>query len=162
MDYKEITELIKFINKSNISELRIEHGEFKIVIRSKGTESNGVYQQPMIVAQPAPVVAVQPQMVEAPKAVTAQGNEKPDATSSGKSVTIKSPMVGTFYRSPAPDKEPFVKVGDKIEKGKVLCVIEAMKLFNEIESEISGTIVRIVATDAGPIEYDQVMFEIEP
>ncbi len=165
MEYKQIQELIKTINKSNISELSIEEGDFKITIRQEATAQAQfipVQQMPVQVAmpQPAPQAALPAASAPAPAA------EKPAAPAAapaaGNTVTIKSPMIGTFYRSPSPDKPVFVNVGDEIKAGQVLCIIEAMKLFNEIESEVSGRVVKVIADDSSPVEYDQPLFLIEP
>lgn len=157
MEYKQIQELIKVINKSNISELSIEEGDFKITIKQEQTSGTQyVVQAPLpqtIVQQAAPQAAP----VQAPAAA----GEKPPAAANDKLVTIKSPMIGTFYRSPSPEKPLFVNVGDEIKPGDVLCIIEAMKLFNEIESEIKGKIVKVLADDASPVEYDQPLFLVE-
>lgn len=166
MEYKQIQELIKMINKSNISELSVEDGDFKITIKQDNATGNGapfVYQ-----AQPAmPMPAPQPVAAPAPQPVAASAPApaaQPAAASAGsdKAITVKSPMIGTFYRSPAPDKPLFVNVGDEIKQGQVLCIIEAMKLFNEIESEVSGRVVKVLADDASPVEYDQPLFLVEP
>lgn len=159
MDFKQIQELIKMVNKSNISELSIEQDKFKITIKQKEQE----VQQ--IVTVPA-VTAVQP-VVAAPQAVApAPAPAAPSAPAAGPAasnlITIKSPMIGTFYRSAGPDKPPFVNVGDDVAPGKVVCIIEAMKLFNEIESEVSGKIVKVLVDDASPVEYDQPLFLVEP
>ena len=159
MEYKQIQELIKTINKSNISELSIDEGDFKITIKQELTGNPQfvtLQQGPVQIAQPAPQPALpapQPAMV-AEKAVA---TPTPSNT-----ITIKSPMIGTFYRSPAPDKPLFVNVGDEIKAGQVLCIIEAMKLFNEIESEVSGRIIKVIADDSSPVEYDQPLFLVEP
>jgi acetyl-CoA carboxylase biotin carboxyl carrier protein len=152
MDIKEIQELIKFVAKSGVSEVSIDRKDFKITIKAQGNAPAVVNMQaaamPMAAA-PAPVAAA-----PAPAA--------PVASENANLITIKSPMIGTFYRSASPDKPAFVNVGDKIGPGNVLCVIEAMKLFNEIESEVSGKIVKILIDDASPIEYDQPLFLVEP
>lgn len=161
MDIKEIQDLIKLINKSNIGELKIEQGDFKITIRQKEekvvTMAAMPQAIPMLPAAPAP----------APIPAAAQGSdasEKPSAKSAKDDnlVTIKSPMIGTFYRRPSPDKPIFAEVGDEVSVGKVVCIIEAMKLFNEIESEVSGRIVKILVEDATPVEYDQPLFLVDP
>lgn len=161
MEYKQIQELIKTINKSNISELCIEEGEFKITIKQELAAPPAQYvpmpQMPMPMPQPAPQPAAPAPHAAAPAA------EKPAAPApAGNTTIIKSPMIGTFYRSPSPDKPAFVNVGDEIKAGQVLCIIEAMKLFNEIESEVSGRLVKVVADDSSPVEYDQPLFIIEP
>ncbi|SEW19724.1 acetyl-CoA carboxylase biotin carboxyl carrier protein [Chitinophaga sp. YR573] len=154
MDFKQIQELVKMVNKSNISELSIEQDKFKITIKQKDNETQQVFTMPatpmQAVAQAVPQVAVS---AEAPKAAEAKADNL---------VTIKSPMIGTFYRSPGPDKPSFVNVGDEVTTGKVVCIIEAMKLFNEIESEVSGKIVKVLVDDASPVEYDQPLFLVEP
>lgn len=162
MDFKQIQELIKIINKSNIGELSIEDGEFKITIKQKEEQV-----QTVVAAQPAPVYAM-PQAMQVPQAnssaATAEGASNTSATAAKTDnyITIKSPMIGTFYRRPSPDKPIFVEIGDEVAPGKVVCIIEAMKLFNEIESEISGRVVKILVDDASPVEYDQPLFLVEP
>ncbi len=162
MEYKQIQELIKTINKSSISELSIEDGGFKITIKQEFSSGQVSYQpMPMMPAMPAQQqVHVQQ---SAPQAA-APASEKPAAAETGNAnqIVIKSPMIGTFYRSPSPDKPVFVSVGDEIKAGQVLCIIEAMKLFNEIESEVSGRVVKMLADDSSPVEYDQPLFLVEP
>ena len=156
MEYKQIQELIKTINKSNISELSIEEGEFKITIKQELTTPAQYVAAPYTPTQQQPVAQ---QSAAAPAPVA----EKPAApVAANNTITIKSPMIGTFYRSASPDKPAFVNVGDEIKAGQVLCIIEAMKLFNEIESEVSGRIVKVVADDTTPVEYDQPLFIVEP
>lgn len=157
MDFKQIQELIKIIDKSGLSEISIEQAQFKITLKKTVVT---------VVPQPArPAAASAPESAEtlAVQEITDLPMPKKEKPSdNGKHITIKSPMVGTFYRSPSPDKEPFVKVGDIISKGDHICIIEAMKLFNEIESEFEGKIVKVLAEDASPVEYDQPLFLIEP
>ena len=157
MDFKQIQELIRLINKSNIGELTVEEKGFKITIKQK----QETVQQ---VLTAAPVYAQQP--VAAPAALasnTAAEKSKSAAdTASSNLITIKSPMIGTFYRRASPDKPLFVEVGDEITPGKVVCIIEAMKLFNEIESEVSGKVVKVLVDDASPVEYDQPLYLVEP
>ena len=163
MDFKQIQELVKMINKSNISELSIEQDKFKITIKQKDNEVQQVITVPAAVATAAvqPVAPVAP--AAAPAAVSAAPAAAPAAPAKADNlVTIKSPMIGTFYRSAGPDKAPFVNVGDEVSSGKVVCIIEAMKLFNEIESEVSGKIVKVLVDDASPVEYDQPLFLVEP
>jgi acetyl-CoA carboxylase biotin carboxyl carrier protein len=162
MDYKQIQELIKLVNKSNIGELSIEEKDFKISIKQKEEK----LYQPEITHIPAPApVYVQPQVQTLPQlqptaaAPTATEAAAPKADNF---ITIKSPMIGTFYRRPSPDKPNFVETGDEIAPGKVVCIIEAMKLFNEIESEVSGKVVKILAEDSSPVEYDQPLFLVDP
>jgi acetyl-CoA carboxylase biotin carboxyl carrier protein len=166
MDFKQIQELIRQVSKSEINEVKIQQGDFKITIKAKGGEYVAVapvaapaLQQPVAVA---PVVATTP-TAEATAAASAEANAAAEkvVADNAKLITVKSPMIGTFYRSSGPDKEPFVKVGDNVSKGDVLCIIEAMKLFNEIESENEGKIVKFLVDDATPVEYDQPLFLIE-
>ena len=174
MEFKQIQELIKAINKSNISELSIQDGEFSITIRQDGAVESELpmYGYPQMMPQMMPQQHMQMpvQPMQQPQQMTAQPNapaaQLPPATDAGmaggKTTTIKSPMIGTFYRSSSPDKPAFVSVGDEVKKGQVLCIIEAMKLFNEIESEVDGRIVKMLADDASPVEYDQPLFLVEP
>lgn len=167
MTFKEIQELIRFFNKSELSELKIEQEGFKISIKSAAAATqpqviySGIPQQTVNTAQPVT------QVQNSSSATTSIENS--NSTSEEKSVVettsgtpFKSPMIGTFYRSAGPDKPPFVKVGDVVKKGDILCIVEAMKLFNEIESEMSGTIVKVLVDDASPVEYDQPLFIIAP
>lgn len=159
MDFKQIQELIKIVNKSNIGELSIEEKEFKITIKQKQEPAQHIITAPTHIptTQAMPNIANTTQ----PKKEIAQTTPV-DSTTSSNLITIKSPMIGTFYRKSAPDKPLFVEVGDEITKGKVVCIIEAMKLFNEIESEVSGRIVKVLVDDASPVEYDQPLFLVEP
>ncbi len=155
MDLKQIHELIKIVNKSNIGEISIEDKDGKVTIKQKEeqiiTVGAPAAQQVYNVAPSAQVAAVAPQAAsEAP------------APKADNLITIKSPMIGTFYRKSSPDKPSFVEVGTDVEVGKVVCIIEAMKLFNEIESEVSGKIVKILVDNASPVEYDQPLFLVEP
>ncbi|MCA6361533.1 MAG: acetyl-CoA carboxylase biotin carboxyl carrier protein [Bacteroidetes bacterium] len=162
MKLNEIQDLIKFVAKSGVSEVELETTDIKIVIKTTSGKSAKdvpvVYQQAMPVVQAAPAAQV---VTASPAAETTAPAAKPAAAESANTVTIKSPMIGTFYRSPGPDKPMFVNVGDEIKPGKVTCIIEAMKLFNEIESEISGRIVKVLVDDASPVEYDQPLFLVE-
>lgn len=158
MDFKQIQELVKMVNKSNISELSIEEDKFKITIKQKDNE----VQQVIAVPAAAPVQAVAPVAGVAAVPAAASAAAAPAAAKTDNLVTIKSPMIGTFYRSPGPDKPAFVNVGDDVAPGKVVCIIEAMKLFNEIESEVGGKIVKVLVDDASPVEYDQPLFLVEP
>lgn len=162
MNLNEIQDLIKFVAKSGVSEVEIEQKDFKIIIKSENKKGN---DQPIIVQATAPaalpVAAPAPAPVAAtpaPAAPAAPATSNDDA----KYITIKSPMIGTFYRSSGPDKEPFVSVGQSIGKGDTICIIEAMKLFNEIESELAGKIVKVLVDDASPVEYDQPLFLVDP
>jgi len=162
MDFKQIQELIKMINKSNIGEVTVEQKDFKVTIKQKEDKVTQVVSAPVAAA---PVYAAAPQAVSAaPAAGSAPAADKPKAAEASASnlITIKSPMIGTFYRRPTPDKPNFIEVGDEVAEGKVVCIIEAMKLFNEIESEVKGKVVKILAEDASPVEYDQPLFLVEP
>ena len=159
MQLKEIQNLIKFVAKSGASEVKLEMGDIKITIKT-GSDSEVVHQIPVAVQAPqviAPVIqqAAQPQIVQSTPPETI-------AEEDTKYITIKSPIIGTFYRKPAPDKPVFVEVGQNISEGDVLCVIEAMKLFNEIESEVSGKIVKVLVDDSTPVEFDQPLFLVDP
>ena len=162
MDIKQIQSLIKFVAKSGASEVKLETPEIKITIRTgPSQDAEPTYIQQIPVAQAAPPVAPAPQATQAPAAEAAAATESKEEDDS-KYLTIKSPIIGTFYRKPSPDKPPFVEVGDSISEGDVLCVIEAMKLFNEIESEVSGKIVKVLVEDSSPVEFDQPLFLVEP
>ncbi|MEO9894217.1 acetyl-CoA carboxylase biotin carboxyl carrier protein [Aurantibacter sp.] len=160
MDIKEIQSLIKFVAKSGASEVKLETDDIKITIRT----GEGMSKSETTVVQQIPMAAAQ-HVVGAPVPVEAPSSAAPVAEApaeDSKYVTIKSPIIGTFYRKPAPDKPTFVEVGDSIGQGDVLCVIEAMKLFNDIESEISGKIVKILVEDSSPVEFDQPLFLVDP
>jgi acetyl-CoA carboxylase biotin carboxyl carrier protein len=159
MDIREIQNLIKFVAKSGAIEVKLEMDDFKITIRttSEGTESTTTYVQQMPM-QAAPQMAA-PQVATPAAADTVAA---PASDDHSKYITVKSPIIGTFYRKPAPDKPLFVEVGSTVGKGDVLCVIEAMKLFNEIESEVSGKIVKILVDDSSPVEFDQPLFLVDP
>jgi len=159
MDFKQIQELIRLINKSNIGEITVEEKGFKITIKQKQETVQQVLAPP-VYAQPATAPALPP---AAPSTAPAPEKAKPAAeTTASNLITIKSPMIGTFYRRASPDKPLFVEVGDEITPGKVVCIIEAMKLFNEIESEVSGKVVKVLVDDASPVEYDQPLYLVEP
>jgi acetyl-CoA carboxylase biotin carboxyl carrier protein len=165
MKLTEIQDLIKFVSKSGVSEVELETKEIKIVIRTPKTAT------PQVVVQTATPVITAP-VITAPTVPTASDvnnntvsevkKPTPPANDDAKYVTIKSPMIGTFYRSSGPDKPVFVNIGDEIAVGKTVCIIEAMKLFNEIESEIKGKIVKVLVNDATPVEYDQPLFLVDP
>lgn len=166
MNFKEIQELIKIIADSNLMEFKMKNKDLDIHIRTDKYQKN-ITQQVVSAPQVVPVtpasMPVSPSAAPADKSVpvaSAPKAEEPKASQSNL-LEIKSPIVGTFYRSPGPDKPPFTKVGDKVNQGDVVCIIEAMKLFNEIESEVSGTIVKVCVEDAAPVEYDQVLFLVE-
>lgn len=175
MNYQEIQDLIKLVSRSSVNEVEIEQKDFKITIKAepkkKAKDGNqeavpsimpihAIPQMPQAMpAAPAPAPA--PASAPAP-AASGGGKKEEAAEDDSKYITIKSPMIGTFYRRPSPDKDLFVNVGDTIKPGDVVCIIEAMKLFNEIESEISGTVVKILADDSSPVEYDQPLFLVDP
>jgi acetyl-CoA carboxylase biotin carboxyl carrier protein len=165
MDFKQIQELIKMINKSNIGEVSIEQKDFKVTIKQKEENITQVVSAPMA-PQPVSYAAPQSQAINSaqPQPASSPGAEKSKASEAAAAnvVTIKSPMIGTFYRKSSPDKPNFVEPGDDIAPGKVVCIIEAMKLFNEIESEVSGKVVKVLVEDASPVEYDQPLFLVEP
>lgn len=161
MDLKEIQNLIKFVSNSGVAEVKLETGDVKITIRTtlEGNTPDITYvqQAPQMAAAVAPVAAAP--VAAAPAAPVAAETPAEDTS---KYITIKSPMIGTLYRKPAPDKSPFVEVGSTINKGDVVCVVEAMKLFNEIEAEISGKIVKVLVDDSSPVEFDQPLFLVDP
>lgn len=159
MDLKEIQNLIKFVAKSGASEVKLEMDDVKITIKTGSEETTIVQQIPMAPAAP---VMQQAMPVATPVAESAPSAPAPAASDDSKYVTIKSPIIGTFYRKPSPDKPVFVEVGTDVKEGDVLCVIEAMKLFNEIESEISGKIVKVLVDDSSPVEFDQPLFLVDP
>ncbi len=169
MDFKQIKELIKLLNDSNLSEFKLKEENFQISIRTKhysdAVKSGNSGMSPAIAVPMSPANASAPAPIQpvASPAPSAAPNDAPkEVVEDANLAVINSPMIGTFYRAPSPDKDPFVKVGDTIQKGTVLCIVEAMKLFNEIESEVSGRIVKVLADDGGPVEYDQPLFQIEP
>lgn len=159
MELKEIKELIKLVSEAGVSEVEVERGDFKIAIKKVEekviVQSTAPVMQQPVVMQAAPVATPVASAPAAPAAPVA--NEH-----ASNLITIKSPMIGTFYKTPSPDKPAFVNVGDEIKPGKVLCIVEAMKLFNEIESEVSGRIVKVLVENASPVEYDQPLFLVEP
>ena len=157
MDFKQIQELIKLINKSNIGELSVEENNFKITIKQKKDDSPNMIMPPNVAMSPA----VQTPLVQPAKAESTK-NGTSDTLKEDTLVTIKSPMIGTFYRQSGPGKPIFVNVGDDVVPGTIVCIIEAMKLFNEIESEITGKIVKVLVEDASPVEFDQPLFLVEP
>ena len=162
MKTSEIRDLIEFISTTGLNEVNIETKELKLHIKRKPDQKVVKSAASVVAAHPvAPVHTPAPQ-VSAPAAPSPKPAPAPEASSSKNTVEIKSPMIGTFYRSSNPESPPFVSVGDKVSKGQTLCIIEAMKLFNEIESEYSGTIVKALVENASPVEYDQVLFVVEP
>ena len=165
MDIKEIQNLIKFVAKSGASEVKLEMDDIKITIKTGSEDKEPTYFQQMPMQgqmqQPAPQQQAPAASQEAPQAAAADSKESA-SDESNNYITVKSPIIGTFYRKPSPDKEVFVEVGDTIKTGDVLCVIEAMKLFNEIESEVSGKIVKVLVDDSSPVEFDQPLFLVDP
>lgn len=158
MDIKDIQNLIKFVSKAEVSEVKYKTKDFEITIKTPlgGNENN-------YMGSPA-VYHTAPQQVQnvAPAAAPAAPSTEAPVADESNLITIKSPMIGTFYRKPSPDKDVFINVGDEVKVGKVVCVIEAMKLFNQIESEISGKIVKVLVDDSTPVEYDQPLFLVDP
>lgn len=158
MDLKEIQNLIRFVAKSGASEVKLEMDDVKITIKTGSDDEKGattyLQQMPQMPHMAPAAPAAAPEAAAAPAATAEDENSK--------YITIKSPIIGTFYRKPSPDKPTFVEVGKSIAEGDVLCVIEAMKLFNEIESEVSGTIVKVLVDDSSPVEFDQPLFLVDP
>lgn len=163
MDFKQIQELIKMINKSNIGELTIEEKGFRLTIKQKEEATQQVFAAPAPhpVALPASA-SIQAHAPQSAQTQTSVEKSKVAEAATDNYLTIKSPMIGTFYRSPSPGKPYFLEIGDEVTPGKVVCIIEAMKLFNEIESEVKGRLVKVLVEDASPVEYDQPLFLIEP
>lgn len=158
MDIKQIHELVKLVNKSNIGELMIEQEGFKITIKQKKDPAQ-IIGQPMM----QPFQAIQQSASAPAQAGLPKSSEtRQESAKQENLLTIKSPMIGTFYRQAGPDKPIFVSVGDEVEVGQVVCIIEAMKLFNEIESEVAGKVVKVLVEDASPVEFDQPLFLVEP
>jgi acetyl-CoA carboxylase biotin carboxyl carrier protein len=166
MDFKEIQELIKLVSKLGIGEVTVKEGDFKITVKSAASEIQSVYMpaaQTQMVASHAPIAQSPAQStINLKSEIPAAASSAADSENTTNLIAIKSPMVGTFYRSTSPDKPAFVKVGDEVTSGSTVCIIEAMKLFNEIESEIKGKIVKVMVEDASPVEYDQVLFLVDP
>jgi acetyl-CoA carboxylase biotin carboxyl carrier protein len=158
MDIKDLQNLIKFVSKAEVSEVKYKTKDFEITIKTPlgGNEMSYVSSAPVYHNAP------QQTFSQNPAAASSNAAAEKEVADESKLVTIKSPMIGTFYRKPAPDKDIFVNVGDEIKEGKVVCVIEAMKLFNQIEAEISGKIVKVLVDDATPVEYDQPLFLVDP
>ncbi len=171
MTFQEIQELIKLLNKSNLAEFKVEDGDFKLSIRTAlyaETKSTQMISAPMAaapvgnLAPASSIPSTAPAPVSAPAEKPAEAAPKAEPPAGQGHLAIKSLMVGTFYRSATPEKPVYVEIGQKVKKGDVVCIIEAMKLFNEIESEVSGTIVKVMVDNALPVEYDQVLFLVEP
>lgn len=162
MDIKEIQSLIKFVAKSGASEVKLEMEDIKITIRTgsvSSTPETTIVQQIPVAQTPIAPAAAPPAEAPVPAAPSKDADSAEDDS---KYITIKSPIIGTFYRKPSPDKPAFVEVGSDIKPGDVLCVIEAMKLFNDIESEVSGKIVKVLVDDSSPVEFDQPLFLVDP
>jgi len=166
MKLSEIQDLIKFVARAGVNEVEIEHKDFKIVIKSDylAKKKSNFKEEPQIIQQQVPVAMQQTMPVAAPvvAAPVAEVTPTAEAKEENSYVTIKSQMIGTFYRSASPDKPAFVSVGDTIKEGDTICIVEAMKLFNEIESEISGKIVKVLVDDTTPVEFDQPLFLVDP
>ena len=168
MDLNEIQELIKFVTKAGVNEVEIEQKDFKLVIQSDylAKKKSNFKEEPTIVQQAIPMASMPSQAmpVEQPISAPAKVEAKPAPADSeeDKYITIKAQMIGTFYRAPSPDKPPYVEVGDIIKEGENICVIEAMKLFNDIESEVSVKIIKVLVDDASPVEFDQPLFLVDP
>ena len=172
MKLQDIQDLIKMVSRLGVTEVEIEQKDFKLTIKSEGKRKKVIEHETTVIQTPIPIGIPQVQMPAVAPQPTPVRETAPEATSdagvaetaedSGKYVTVKSPMIGTFYRASSPDKDAFVNVGDPIKPGKVICIVEAMKLFNEIEAEISGSIVKVLVDDASPVEYDQPLFLVDP
>jgi len=163
MDIKEIQNLIKFVSKAGVNEVSIEQGDFKITIKTE-CGAVGTFDSPLVQQIPQQMAHV-PQQVVLPQQQVVNNSVNQETSATGNEtgyITIKSPMIGTFYRRSSPDKEAFVNVGSVINVGDVICIVEAMKLFNEIESEVSGKVVKVLIDDISPIEYDQPLFLVDP
>lgn len=160
MDLKEIQNLIKFVAKSGASEVKLEMEDVKITIKTGSEDKETTIIQHLPSAATMPAAPIAAPVMNAP--VTTEAEVVTNTNEDSKYITIKSPIIGTFYRKPSPDKPNFVEVGDAISEGSVLCVVEAMKLFNEIESEVSGKIVKVLVEDSSPVEFDQPLFLVDP
>ncbi len=163
MELKQIQNLIKFVAKSGASEVKLEMEDVKITIKTGSDESEKTVVQQMPMGIPQQPVQQQPQPQQnAEQQQTSSDQQKQEEASSSNYVEVKSPIIGTFYRKPGPEKKPFVEVGSQVKEGDVLCTIEAMKLFNDIESEVSGKIVKVLVDDSTPVEFDQPLFLVDP
>jgi acetyl-CoA carboxylase biotin carboxyl carrier protein len=163
MNFKQIQQLIKFVARTGVSEVNIENSNIKINIKgnTKNSDQSQVVQQ-VVAPPPQSLQSTDPPTPVVNSVPSITKNDVDDTNEESNYLTIKSPIIGTFYRKPSPDKDNFVEIGDQISEGQTLCVIEAMKLFNEIESEVSGKIVKILVEDSSPVEFDQPLFLIEP
>ena len=166
MDLKNIKDLIKYVAKSGTSEVSLEMDDVKITIKNENANKENqtvIHQMPMqAMGQPQMPMQAQPQQPQAQESTQPSSAGSAEPSNDDKYITVKSPIIGTFYRKPSPDKPVFVEVGSQIAEGDVLCTIEAMKLFNEIESEVSGKIVKVLVDDASPVEFDQPLFLVDP
>ena len=164
MNYKEIQALLKLVSESDLTEVKLKDGDFEITVRNANYTKTTVSSQPILAAAPAPIAAPAPVAVApvAAPAAASSGAEASTEDSNANLLEVRSPIVGTFYRSASPDKPTYVSIGDTIAVGSVVCIVEAMKLFNEIESEVAGKIVKVMIDDASPVEYDQVLFLVDP
>lgn len=162
MEIKEIQNLIKFVAKSGAHEVKLETDDFKITIKTNADVPVAETQTTLQTVPGMVVQAPQPTVVATEVEAPVKTESQPAKDVADNLITIKSPMIGTFYRKPSPDKDVFIEVGDTVKEGDVLCVVEAMKLFNEIESEVSGKIVKILVDDSSPVEFDQPLFLVEP
>lgn len=166
MNFHEVQELIKLVGKSNLSEFKFKNKDVEIHLKTDKFQKVSAVQTVVSAPQSVPMPIMQQNtpaqgQTSAAENQTASNTPKPEASKGNNLIEIKSPIVGTFYRSSGPDKPPFIKVGDTVKQGDVVCIIEAMKLFNEIESEVTGTVVKVLVEDASPVEYDQVLFLVE-
>ena len=165
MDPKQLNELLRLIKKLDFAEFKMAEGDFSMTVRSEYKPGHVPAPQIVSMAAPATQIAAPAAAPAAPAPVSevpASNDSAPSAEVTGNLLEIRSPIVGTFYRSPSPDKPPYVKVGDSVSAGDVVCIVEAMKLFNEIESEVSGKIVKVLIEEAKPVEYDQVLYLVDP
>jgi len=167
MKFQEIQDLIKMVSRLGVTKVEIEQKDFKLTIKSESKKKKGSEHETTYIQTPMPMGMPQVQMPAIPAQQPTAAQAAPEAASAkedenDKYVTVKSPMIGTFYRASSPDKDAFINVGDTIKPGKVICIVEAMKLFNEIEAEVSGTIVKVLLDDASPVEYDQPLFLVDP
>ena len=171
MDLKQIQDLIKFVAKTGVHEVKLERDDFKITIKTASEEKDRGEQKIYSHMVPQPLQQAMPQAQAAPAPAPTAPDPDPaknteasknEAGDDSKYESIKAPMIGTFYRAAGPGKDPFIKVGDTVSKGDVVCIVEAMKLFNEIESEVSGKVIKVLVDDAAPVEYDQPLFLVDP
>jgi acetyl-CoA carboxylase biotin carboxyl carrier protein len=173
MTFREIQELIRLLSKTNVTEFKLKQGDFEVTIRTEEYVKAKAQPAPIVtsvspmVSVPAPIQPVAQPSAPAQSAPSTEvapapvAEKAPTPTPAGL-VEVKSPIVGTFYRSPSPEKPPYIQVGEKVTKGQVVCIIEAMKLFNEIESDATGKVVKVLVDDAQPVEYDQPLFLVDP